>query len=152
MTVTNGDCTKWFHFPCKIQKYKSKCFLGSYLSFSDSLATKDLSPMSVGHLFQHKYTTVKAWFEIHHRHLRQEHIHHTFLTFCASLLKALPTFSRILSFFFSISVEGNILRARFCCCCARLVLLLGFLVGFVCVYGVSVWFVCLFVFPGCHRI
>lgn len=107
-------CTKLFHFPCKIHKYKSKWSLGSYLLFYAFLATKDLSQMSVRHVFQYKYTTVNAWFEIHHRHLRQEHAHHLFLTFCASLLKALPTFSIIVSFFFFyISVEGSILRTRF---------------------------------------
>lgn len=95
-------CTKLFHFPCKIHKYKSKWSLGSYLLFSALLETKNLSQMSVGHLFQYKYTTVNAWFEIHHRHLRQEHVHHLFLTFCASLLKALPTFSLILSSFLSL--------------------------------------------------
>lgn len=103
--------TKLFHFPCKIHKYKSKRSFGSWVLFSGFLATKDLSQMSVGHLFQHKYTTVNAWFEIHYRHLRLENIHRLFLSFCASLLKALPTFSIIL--FFSISVEGSILRKRF---------------------------------------
>lgn len=115
-------CTKLFHFPCKIHKYKSKRSFGSWLLFSAFLATKDLSQMSVGHLFQHKYTMVNAWFEIHYRHLRLENIHRLFLSFCASLLKALSTFSIIL--FFSISVEGSILRKRFffpsfqlCHCC-----------------------------------
>lgn len=103
--------TKLFHFPCKIHKYKSKRSFGSWVLFSGFLATKDLSQMSVGHLFQHKYTTVNAWFEIHYRHLRLENIHRLFLSFCASLLKALPTFSIIP--FFSISVEGSILRKKF---------------------------------------
>lgn len=105
-------CTKLFNFSCKIHKYKLKWSLGSYLLFSSSLATEDLSQMSVGHIFQYKYTTINAWFEVHHRRLRQEHMHCFFLTFCASLLKALLTFSIILSFFFSISVEGSVLRTR----------------------------------------
>lgn len=105
-------CTKWFHLPCKRCKYKSKRSSGSWVLFSAFLATKDLSQMSVGHLFQHKYTTVNAWFEIHYRHLRLENIHRFFLSFCASLLKALPTFS-IFLLFFSISVEVSILRKRF---------------------------------------